>query len=185
MDRWLSKWLKLINHVCRDSCYRCGYFPMLAASRQPRQREGTMNRQELLLAILAAANGRAFHPAQLQKAMFLIDRNVPGVVDDGPSFHFVPYNYGPFDKSVYVEAERLRDQGDAVIAPAPGGRWRTYAATAAGINLGRQILARLNDDRQRYLSSIAEWVLARSFGDLVKSIYETYPEMRANSIFQD
>jgi uncharacterized protein len=143
-----------------------------------------MNRQELLLAVLAAGRGRAFQPAQIQKAIFLIDTNLPQLVHTGSRFNFVPYNYGPFDRDVYVEAERLEKEGAAVIASVPNGRWMTYAASDAGLKRGEQILSRLNLQSRQYVESVVEWVLAQSFGSLVKSIYDAYPNMRENSIFQ-
>jgi uncharacterized protein len=143
-----------------------------------------MNRRELLLAVLAAGRGRAFQPAQIQKAIFLIHTNLPHLVHTGPRYNFVPYNYGPFDRNVYVDAEHLRNEGAAIIAPAPSGRWMTYAASDAGLQRGEQVLSRLKRKSRRYVESVAEWVLAQSFGSLVKSIYDAYPEMKENSIFQ-
>jgi len=143
-----------------------------------------MDRRELLLVVLAAGRGRAFQPAQIQKAVFLIDRNLPSLVHSGPRYQFAPYNYGPFDRNVYVEAEYLREEGAVVIAPSAGGRWMTYAASDVGLKRGEEILGRLKLKSRQYIESIAEWVLAQSFGSLVKSIYDAYPEMRENSIFQ-
>jgi hypothetical protein len=143
-----------------------------------------MHRRGVLLAVLAAAKGKPFGPAQIQKAIFLIDKNLPSIFDQNSRFDFLPYNYGPFDRDVYVEVERLRDAGEAVIAPSPGGRWRTYAASDMGQKKGQEILTSMKVDSRRYVESIADWVLAQSFGSLVKSIYDAYPEMKQNSIFQ-
>jgi hypothetical protein len=143
-----------------------------------------MDRRELLLAVLIAGRGRAFHPAQIQKAIFLIDKNLPHLVHSGPRYNFVPYNYGPFDRNVYVEAERLRDEGEVIIAPAPNGRWQTYAASEGALSRGEAILGRLKLKSRRYIESVVEWVLAQSFSSLIKSIYDAYPDMRENSIFQ-
>jgi hypothetical protein len=40
-----------------------------------------MDRCELVLAVLTSAEGRPYTPAQLQKAVFLISRNLPRLVD--------------------------------------------------------------------------------------------------------
>jgi hypothetical protein len=144
-----------------------------------------MDRRELLLAVLAAAKGRPFQPAQIQKAVFLIDKNLPHLIHHGLRYNFAPYNYGPFDRSVYVEAENLKAEGAAVIAPSDNGRWNTYSASDYGVKRGEAILGRLKLKSRRYIESIVEWVLAQSFGSLVKAIYDAYPEMKQNSIFQD
>jgi hypothetical protein len=142
-----------------------------------------MNRSEVILAIMASANGAALSPAQLQKAAFLVTRNAPALFD-GPSFNFVPYDYGPFDKAVYDEAAMLAALGEASIVPSQWGRWNTYAATERGIEEGRAALARAPANLKTYVEDVTNWVRQQSFSSLVKSIYEQYPEMKANSIFQ-
>src|SRR4051812_34921382 len=71
--------------------------------RSPLPSGSEMTRGGLVLALLAAAQGRAYTPAQLQKAAFLVTRNLPQAFDRGETFDFQPYDYGPFDKGVYQE----------------------------------------------------------------------------------
>jgi hypothetical protein len=144
-----------------------------------------MTRRDLVLAILAVARGRPYQPAQLQKAVFLVTRNVPDIIDDGLGFSFVPYDYGPFDAAVYWEAEKLRDSGEAIITLSPNGRWKTYAASQLGMAHGDDILNALPEKIRSYISQISEWVLSQSFGSLIRAIYEAYPEMREKSIFSE
>jgi hypothetical protein len=144
----------------------------------------SMNRRDLVLAVLAASQGRSLTPVQMQKAAFLVTTNIPQVVTEGPLFNFVPYDYGPFDKDVYAEAHALAACGEAVVAPSAQGRWNTYAASAQGLQRGQQILAGLAPPQRKYVEDVALWVLSQSFGSLVKSIYSAYPAMKQNSIFQ-
>lgn len=58
-----------------------------------------MQRQDAVLAVLAAADGSSYSPAQLQKALFLIDRNLPDLIDGPAKFEFRPYDYA-FDRQV-------------------------------------------------------------------------------------
>jgi hypothetical protein len=138
-----------------------------------------MQRSDTVLAILASAKGRPLTPVQLQKAVFLLDRN--GVAK---GFHFVPYDYGPFDRTVYDEAAVLARDGLVSINPAQWGRWNVYSATSEGIDAGEQILDGLPENHAKYVRDVVEWVRNQSFASLVKSIYQQYPEMRENSIFQ-
>lgn len=142
-----------------------------------------MNRQELVLAVLGAANGSGYSPAQLQKALFLIDRNLPGIVADGDSFQFRPYDYGPFDRGVYVEADALAANGLARIERSPTSGYRSYFASEDGIQRAAECLENLSEAQRNYIETVSRWVRSMSFAKLVKSIYEEYPEMRANSIF--
>ena len=144
-----------------------------------------MNRRDFVLAILAAAEGRPYTPVQIQKAVFVICDHFPDLIDEGPRFHFEPYDYGPFDSDVYSVASRLEDDGFAEIAPSAYGNWNTYAASDAGIERGETFLAQMNDEAENYVRKISAWVRSLSFTRLVKSIYEAYPKMRANSIFRD
>jgi hypothetical protein len=141
-----------------------------------------MTRNDVVLAILAAAAGRAFTPVQLQKTAFLVTKNLPHIFDAQHTFNFQPYDYGPFDKHVYSEAELLELMGFATISR---GRWSTYAATQSGIERGRQLLAQLPREWNEYIHNLSNWALSQSFSSLVKTIYNAYPEMRVNSIFKD
>lgn len=144
-----------------------------------------MTRRDLLLSILAAANGQPYEPVQVQKATFLVLTNLPWLLDEGPAFAFEPYDYGPFDRAVYTEAEQLARDGLAIVRPSVSGRWKTYAASETGVARGREILNGLAPQFARYIDDIASWVRAQEFGNLVRSIYAAYPGMRANSVFVD
>lgn len=142
-----------------------------------------MTRQDVVLAMLGSATGRAFSPVQLQKAMFLVQRNIPEIFGENQQFAFEPYDYGPFDRSVYDEATALASLGLAKIEQPPGYGIRQYSASEEGEKLSRQILANLNPAHAEYVDRVSTWVRSLGFAKLVKSIYEAYPDTRANSIF--
>lgn len=143
-----------------------------------------MDRRDVLIAVLAAAEGRAYQPVQIQKAMFLLARNLPELVDEGPHFAFEPYDYGPFDANVYNVADELRREGLADIGQSNLGHWKTYAATGAGIRDGNRVLEAMTVRARTYLREVSAWVLGQSFSSLVRSIYDAYPDMRVNSVFR-
>jgi hypothetical protein len=154
------------------------------ASRSGFGRGKSMTRSEVLLAILAASEGRPFTPVQIQKAAFLVTTNLPRLVNAGPNFGFVPYDYGPFDQSVYSEAETLAAQRDVEITRREGVRWNQYAASDKGIERGTKILDKMSESQRDYVKKISQWVRALSFEQLVKAIYAQYPDMKENSIFR-
>jgi uncharacterized protein len=182
--RFLSRvWYGVIRRRVRPGCHGGGAEEPSATKFRSKGR-AQMNRRSLVLAVLACADGRSFTPVQIQKALFVICRNVPDLIDEGPGFNFEAYDYGPFDSSVYTELSILETNRCVVIAPSGIGRWNTYAATDTGLIRGRELLGRLSKRDQEYLRKISDWVRSLSFSALVKAIYDAYPEMRANSIFR-
>ena len=73
-----------------------------------------MEKRDWLLLALAAAKTKGLTPVQIQKSLFLFGENMSGI--GGSRFYkFVPYNYGPFDKRIYSDAEALETEGLVVI----------------------------------------------------------------------
>src|SRR5262252_6654914 len=134
-----------------------------------------MNRRELMLAALAA-DGRliSFEPVQVQKLFFLIDREIPNLVD-GPHFSFRAYDYGPFDSAVYSELEAMQREGLVTISV---GYYRSYALTENGFTQGADLLAGLTAQARDFVHRSAVWVRSLSFSQLVSAIYQKYPEMK-------
>ena len=141
-----------------------------------------MNRRDALLAIMGSANGLPFSPVQLQKAVFLVDRNLPQVFDQGSRFNFAPYDYGPFDREVYVEAKAL-EMLDLTISGRTSNGYIEYSVTDLGLSKAEDLITQLDAPSAEYIKKVSAWVRSMSFAKLVKSIYEAYPEMRANSVF--
>lgn len=140
-----------------------------------------MTRRELVLAAMATAGeGASYSPVQLQKLFFMLDREGPHLVG-GPHFAFEPYDYGPFDRAVYVEVEQLVSQGLAIAET--NGRYKHYTLTPSGLSAGRQAAAHLSAQARSYIDGLAVWVRSLTFQQLVGAIYERHPDMRAKSIF--
>src|SRR3990170_341850 len=99
-----------------------------------------MTRREVVLAALAAGDGASYSPVQIQKMLFLLDKNVAKALRS-PHFHFKPYNYGPFDSAVYGEIEVLARENLAVIQPHL--TWCLYVPTESGLKQGKKLLKEL------------------------------------------
>jgi uncharacterized protein len=140
-----------------------------------------MTRREIVLAGLAGGDGATYTPVQVQKLFFLIDRNISALVR-GPHFDFQPYNYGPFDKTLYHCLEELSNDGLVVVAS--HGSWNTYNLSVEGQQLGNAILNSLVTEAADYIRRVSAFVRSLSFTQLVSAIYKAYPEMRENSVFQ-
>ena len=142
-----------------------------------------MSKEEMILAALSCSNGSSFSPVQIQKLLFLIDRRI-GRDLGGPFFNFVPYHYGPFDKSIYLVLDRLVGKGLMdELAPA-GLRWNLYRPTSSGKAKGEQVLSSMRSKPRKDIADLARYVLQLSFDDLVSAVYKAYPDMEANSIYK-
>ncbi len=138
-------------------------------------------RQSLVLAALAAGRSADLAPVQVQKLFFLLDENIAPLMG-GRQFSFRPYNYGPFDPSVYHDLEKLQHLGLVHIVPGAGGA-RRYSATAEGERQGLAHLDALPETARSYIVRVSQWVRSMSFAELVGAIYRAYPAMKQNSIF--
>lgn len=148
--------------------------------------EAKLSRTDLVLSALAGAEDALFFtPAQVQKLLFLIDENIPKHIG-GKRFNFAPYDYGPFDATVYRDLEFLASKGLVSIGRSPDGRLsKTYCLTSSGSSLGRHLLGHsFSSEIAEYIRKLASWVSAQSFEDLVATIYQRYPHMKANSVFR-
>ncbi len=142
-----------------------------------------MTRQEFVLMVMAAGYGDAHTPVQVQKLFFLIDRKVPQAVG-GPYFTFVPDAYGPLDLHVYAELSALSAKG--LVSISKGEEiFPIYRLTAKGRAEGESLLAKLEPPMAEYLRTLSAWVRRQRFEELVVAVYQAYPEMRVNGVFQE
>lgn len=140
-----------------------------------------MKKSDILLAALSAGAREEFSPVQLQKLMFLIDRNV-GATLGGPFFKFEPYDYGPFDHGVYREFELLT-MSDLAATTGDGPR-RQYRLNDAGREEAARVVKAIPQPIAEYIKQLAVWVQSLSFSELVSSVYKAYPDMKVNSVFR-
>ena len=135
--------------------------------------------EEVLIALDAMPNGQAT-PVQAVKMLFLMEKKIPHAIGEA-NFHFVPYDYGPFDQKVYSELEFL---GRKNLLDIVDGKPRLYRLTSKGRAEASQVRNQLDPALSSYLSELGTWISRLSFSQLVSAIYSAYPEMRANSIFR-
>ena len=143
-----------------------------------------MDTDDLMLAGLSPAGSEPFSPVHVQKLFFLLDQHIADYTD-GPHFMFEPYDYGPFDKDVYLHLATLQTQGYVHITRPSRYTVRTYSLTSEGHIRGKRVLEDLPKQIQQYISDLVAVVRSMSFAELVSTIYRFYPEMRANSVFRE
>jgi hypothetical protein len=143
-----------------------------------------MDREELVLTVLSAGGGSKYTPVQIQKVFFLVDKLI-GEKIGGPFFKFVPYHYGPFDKSIYADLDSLKDKELVRINSTHMSSLKTFSLTDKGIELGQELMNKLGEKERKHIDKLNEYVRTLSFSQLVSSIYKAFPEMKKNSIFID
>lgn len=138
-----------------------------------------MNRGDLLLKIIVAADGKPVTPVQLQKVAFLLGEEHR---DEMPEdyYSFRKYDYGPFSAAVYADAEQLEREGLVTISINSRGGWREYSVTVAGIAAD---LYGIPDGVASYIEDTVQWAMRLSFQQLVREVYKRFPQFRENSVF--
>lgn len=140
-----------------------------------------MNREQFVLAALFPSASTPLTPAQVQKLLFLLDRNIPKLIG-GPHFAFRARDYGPFDVTVYRELEAHAENGLVRVANA-GTHRRQFSLTEQGIESAREAFSMMPVAAQKYMSELSLWIRSLTFRDLVSAIYQQYPEMKVNAVF--
>ena len=133
----------------------------------------------LVAAMAAGGQGVQYDPVRVQKLFFLIDSEISELID-GPYFHFEPYHYGPFDKAVYEDLERLAEQGEVNVDVTR--KYHRYSLTDSGYARGVAVLGTLPEPAARYMEDAAKWIRLVPFKHLLSAIYRQYPDMAVNSL---
>ena len=135
-----------------------------------------VSRSEILLAIIAAADGRELGRVHLQKVAFLVSEEFKGRL---PSdfYTFDKYDYGPFCIDIYNDTEMLHYWGRIRISPGAERRYDTYSIAEPLKLDGPQ----LDDDVKTYIKHTVAWVADMTFGQLVRAVYKLYPEFLERS----
>jgi uncharacterized protein len=137
---------------------------------------------EWLLLALAESAARSLSPVQVQKTMFVFAREAERKLGKENFYDFVPYNYGPFDAAIYRDLADLERRGQVQIFNPTAGAARRYAITPVGILSASQIREQ-DETHASFLGEVVRWVEGKSFPDLIRAIYSSWPEYRQNSVF--
>lgn len=134
-----------------------------------------------LLALYAADDG-ALTPVQMQKVLFLLDKQAHDLIPT-EFYTFSAYNYGPFASQIYIDLEQHAREGRIVFDNPAGRSWRGYVITPVGKARAAQISDDIDRNLLNYLGDLVRWVKSLRFSELVGAIYKAYPDYAKNSIF--
>ena len=142
-----------------------------------------MEKEKWLLLTIAAGGQEGLTPVQLQKSLFLLGESLSQKALGKTFYKFEPYNYGPFNMTIYSDAECLGRQGLVEIQH-EGRRWPQYRATAAGVRCAHDVRRALSEKVRDHLDAVVKWTQSKSFSQLIRAIYEKFPQYRKYSVFQ-
>lgn len=139
-----------------------------------------MTRHDWLLLVLAAGGGKPLSPLQLQKSLFLVGYDLAKLV--GADFYtFRPFDYGPFDATVYRDAEQQAAQGLVTIRSHPVTK-RVFSLTTTGATRARALEPALPAAAVRHCRYIVQWAQGQTFQELPQAIYERFPAYAERSV---
>lgn len=142
-----------------------------------------LDRQDIVLLLAAGAEAGAypFDPIRVMKGCFIVSKI--GRTEWREQFDFKPYDYGPFDASVYRARDALLAKG-LLFSSRGGGRYAAYTLTDEGRAKVAELEATLNEKDRRWLRKVGAWVTSKSFNDLLTEIYERFPEYAERSVMR-
>ena len=143
----------------------------------------SLPRKLLPLMALACAPNAVLSPVQMQKALFLMTKRTGGGIGD-ELYEFIPHNYGPFSAQIYRDIDALAEEGQADFVPNQFCTWNSYGLTEDGRKEAEKALASLDPQVKNFLHSVVEWVTDRDFPELLRAVYDAYPEYATNSVFR-
>ena len=137
-----------------------------------------MNRTDILLAIIASAEGNPLQPVHLQKVAFLVAQEYERELPED-YYEFDKYRYGPFSAIIYADAELLEYWGLIEI------RWQQHNSRREYSISDRHVIEDLGIPEHilTYIRETVTWARKQSFQELVRSIYSMFPEYQENSVF--
>ena len=141
-----------------------------------------MTRKDWLLLAVSGREGRdaaPIDPLRLMKTLFVVSQQLDLETPD--FYQFVPYSYGPFAREIYPDLDQLEYEELIEAVPNPGRTWPRYRATSTGAEAAATLVA-AGGWRADHLLTVRDWAASISFRDLLRSVYQQWPEYAQNSI---
>ena len=115
------------------------------------------------------------------KGMFLLEKR-GGLKPH--SYYFEPYDYGPFSVSLYDDLDLLEGKELIERLPRPGRNWSYVRVTDLGIQDTKKLERQAKPEQMQLIQEVRDEVLGKSFTELLRYIYEKYPEYAGKSVFE-
>lgn len=139
-----------------------------------------MKREEILLSYiyLPVSEPNIVSPLQIMKGLFLLSKELK--LEN--FYTFEPYLYGPCSFDIYNDLNALLRENLLTTIKFLPSYWSYYRVTPQGIEKSKKILQTAGQEMVTKMKEIKKIVVSKGFIDLLKYIYEKYPEYAVNSI---
>ena len=141
-----------------------------------------MTRKDWLLLAVSGREGTdaaPIDPLRLMKTLFVVSQQLDLETPD--FYRFVAYSYGPFAREIYPDLDQLEYEEMIAAVPNPGRTWPRYRATASGAEAAAALAADGGWEAE-HLLAVRDWATSISFRDLLRAVYQQWPEYAQNSI---
>ncbi len=133
-----------------------------------------MNKETFLLKVLSIIN-TPLSPIQIQKLFFLLEKRLP---KDAKYFEFKPYFYGPYDKQLTLLLNKLIFNNKIQVLTMNNVDYyqlnKYYFESTADF---------LDNRKKEFILEIIDFIKRKNFKELCFAIYNEFPEMKVNSVF--
>ena len=138
-----------------------------------------MSKEDIVLLIADGATGPfGLDPVRMMKGCVVAAERGPEEWSE--LFSFRAYDWGPFDSTVYRARDALIARGLLDVDGAH--RYERYSVTADGARCAHE-LSDQDPERAAWLRSVGEYVSSKSFSQLLREIYDAYPQYATRSRF--
>lgn len=117
---------------------------------------------------------------RIMKGLFLWSQEGPE--SSRHLFAFRPYDFGPFDTSIYQDLDSLVATGIVSIEEIAGSSRRLFRLTPSGVRQFDLLKTEALTGEIEQLQDIKLRVTSMGFADLLKHVYAKYPEFAVNSV---
>lgn len=128
---------------------------------------------------LGAQGPQELDPVRIQKGMFLLSERGPA----RGLYGFRAYDWGPFSSAIYADLDTLTRHGYLSEERVLGRSWSTYKITIRGHEQAAAMASQLDGQAIAWLRQAREFLTTRSFAQLLREIYDLYPDYAVNSRF--